>query len=93
MDNETPQFKEIEKERKIFDNAEDVIKFWKSLWCRPDKGGPHAEWLNEYADYFCTLSLNSISWELRRYEGYTLSKPICEKITHLFFIKRVITVK
>lgn len=54
MDNETPQFKEIEKERKIFDNAEDVIKFWKSLWCRPDKGGPHAEWLNEYADYFCT---------------------------------------
>ena len=33
-----------------------------------------------------TLSLNPVAWELRRYAGYTLSKPISSKITHLFFI-------
>ena len=33
-----------------------------------------------------TLSENPISWELRRFQGYRLSKPIMEKITHSFFI-------
>ena len=33
-----------------------------------------------------TLSLNPVSWELRRYSGYMLSKPINSKITHSFFI-------
>ncbi len=37
------------------------------------------------ADCF-KLSLNPVSWELRRSEGYTISKPIKEKITHSFFI-------
>ena len=32
------------------------------------------------------LSLNPISWELRRYEGYTLSRPLSKKITHTFFM-------
>ena len=33
-----------------------------------------------------TLSRNPISWELRRCNGYILSKPIKQKITHSFFI-------
>ena len=33
-----------------------------------------------------TLSLNPVSWELSRYAGYTLSKPISTKITHCFFV-------
>ena len=33
-----------------------------------------------------TLSKNPVSWELRRFDGYTLSKPIKEKITHSLFI-------
>ena len=32
------------------------------------------------------LALNPISWELRRHEGYKLSKPISKKITHTFFM-------
>ena len=33
-----------------------------------------------------TLSLNPVSWELRRFAGYKLSKPIYFNITHLFFM-------
>ena len=33
-----------------------------------------------------TLSLNPIAWELRRYKGYTMSKPLNFKITHLLFV-------
>ena len=33
-----------------------------------------------------TLSLNPVPWELRRYAGYMLSKPICMKIAHSFFM-------
>ena len=33
-----------------------------------------------------TLSKNPISWELKRFDGYTLSKPIQEKVTHSIFI-------
>ena len=33
-----------------------------------------------------TLCKNPISWELRRFEGYKLSKPLSTKITHLLFI-------
>ena len=33
-----------------------------------------------------TLSLNPVSWELRRYNGYKLSKPMNFNITHLFFM-------
>ena len=33
-----------------------------------------------------TLSLNPVAWELRRYAGYVVSKPVSSKITHLFFI-------
>ena len=33
-----------------------------------------------------TLSKNPISWELKRFDGYTLSKPIKEKVTHSIFI-------
>ncbi len=32
------------------------------------------------------LSLNPVSWELRRSQGYKLSRPISEKITHVFFM-------
>ena len=33
-----------------------------------------------------TLSTNPMSWELRRFEGYKLSKPLKGKITHVLFI-------
>ena len=33
-----------------------------------------------------TLSMNPISWELRRFQGYKLSKPLSSKITHVLFI-------
>ena len=33
-----------------------------------------------------TLSMNPISWELRRFQGYKLSKPLLSKITHVLFI-------
>ena len=32
------------------------------------------------------LALNPVSWELRRSQGYRLSRPINEKITHTFFM-------
>ena len=51
-ENELPKYVELEKERKFFNNADDVIKFWKSLWCQPDIGNPNAEWLNEYTEHF-----------------------------------------
>ena len=41
-------------------------------------------------DSFCpglyTLSKNVISWLVRSFEGYTLSKPIAFKLTHTLFI-------
>ena len=33
-----------------------------------------------------TLSTNPMSWELRRYEGYKISKPISCKVTHTLFM-------
>ena len=33
-----------------------------------------------------TLSKNPISWHIRRYDGYILSKPVNNKITHSLFI-------
>ena len=32
------------------------------------------------------LAKNPISWELNRFEGYVISKPICEKITHSLYV-------
>ena len=39
-----------------------------------------------YSGDLFKLSLNPVSWELRRYEGYKLSKPISLSITHLLFM-------
>ena len=39
-----------------------------------------------YSGDLFKLSLNPVSWELRRYEGYKLSKPISQNITHLLFM-------
>ena len=33
-----------------------------------------------------TLSTNPVSWELRRYDGYKLSKPIIESVSHSLFM-------
>ena len=33
-----------------------------------------------------TLALNPVAWEIRRTNGYVLSKPISTKITHLIYI-------
>ena len=49
---ELPVFKEIVKERKYFEKPEEVIEFWKSLWCKEDKGNPETEWLREYERLF-----------------------------------------
>ncbi len=47
-----PSYREIEKERKFFENSDEVINFWKSLWCKEDQGNPNAEWLIEYQELF-----------------------------------------
>ena len=49
---ELPVYKEIEKERKFFNDADTVVNFWKSLWCKEDQGHPDAEWLEEYKSLF-----------------------------------------
>ena len=49
---ELPVFKEITKERKFFTDPNEVIEFWKALWCKQDEGNPEAEWLDEYATLF-----------------------------------------
>ena len=51
-DCEAPIFKQIEKERKFFVDADPVINFWKALWCKQDQGHPDAEWLSEYKELF-----------------------------------------
>ena len=51
---EEPVFKEIEKERKFFNKHDDVINFWKTLWCKVDQGKPNAEWLKDYIELFET---------------------------------------
>ena len=43
-----PKFKEFKRVRKFFTNSEEVLNFWKSLWCKVDTGRPEAEWLAEY---------------------------------------------
>ena len=47
-----PSYKEVEKDRKFFENSGEVINFWKSLWCKEDQGNPNAEWLTEYQELF-----------------------------------------
>ena len=51
-ENETPIYKEIQKERKFFQEADEVINFWINLWCKTDTGNPDAEWLVEYTRLF-----------------------------------------
>ena len=47
-DVELPTFKKGDKVRKYFENTEEVINFWKSLWEKDDPGNPNASWLDEY---------------------------------------------
>ena len=51
-ENTHPRFKEYEKDRKYFDNADEVLNFWKKSWCKQDPGKPGVQWLDEYVKLF-----------------------------------------
>ena len=50
-----PSFQKVTKTRKFFENSEDVLKFWKSLWEKDDQGKPNVDWLREYEILFKSI--------------------------------------
>ena len=73
-----------------------LLKFWNTVLVVPleneDKLSPPIPITNGvfqgdvYSGDLFKLSLNPVSWELRRYEGYKMSKPLACAITHLLFM-------
>ena len=81
---------------KLSKMVENIIKKWNLVLVIPVKDGyvqtESIKLTNGIlqGDSLCpslyTLSKNVISWLIRSFEGYMLSKPICKKVTHLLFI-------
>ena len=53
----------------------DTIQFWNGEL----KG-------DSFSPAMYTLTTNPVSWKIRSFQGYVLSKPIKEKVTHALFI-------
>ena len=82
--------------KKITNVVSSIIDKWNVVLQIPGKDGSVESdtiqfWNGELQGDSCcpamyTLTTNPVSWKIRSFQGYVLSKPIKEKVTHALFI-------